>query len=373
MQPIVIAAGGTGGHFFPAEALAAELIRRGHRIVLMTDSRSGSLRSSVFADRESFVLPGSGVFGGGAWRGVQALAAIGRGALQARSILARLDPAAIVGFGGYPCVSPVLGARMLRRRPPVLLHEQNGVLGRANRLLARFGATLALSQPNTSRLPAGVASVVVGNPVRPAVAARARAPYAAPSNETNLLVLGGSLGARVLSDVVPAAIALIAPNMRANLRVTQQCRAEDLDRVRAAYAAVGIDATLAAFFADIAGLLADAHLVISRAGASTVAELAVIGRPAILVPLPGAIDDDQTTNARSLASVGGGWIMPQAHFTADALAARLTELFANPSTLANAAASAASIGHPDAASRLADLVEKTIARHAPAEITGKNQ
>ena len=366
VRPIVIAAGGTGGHFFPAEALAAELVRRGQRIVLMTDARSGGLRSPVFADRERHVLTGSGVFGGGAWRAVRALSALGRGALQARAILARLDAAAIVGFGGYPCVAPVLGSRLLRRRPPVILHEQNGVLGRANRLLARFADILALSQPTTRHLPSGLASSVTGNPVRPAIAALAGRAYLPPRTETHLLVLGGSLGARVLSDVVPAALAQLAPAWRSTLRVTQQCRAEDLARVRAAYAEAGIAAACESFFADIAGLLDAAHLVISRAGASTVAELAVVGRPAILVPLPGAIDDDQTSNARSLADVGGAWIMPQPGFTADRLAAELSALLANPSRLAAAAAQAASAGHADAAVRLADLVEATIARRQSA-------
>ncbi len=366
MRPIVIAAGGTGGHFFPAEALAAELIRRGQRIVLMTDARSGGLSSAVFAARERFVLAGSGVFGGGAMRGVHALGALARGALQARGILRGLHPAAIVGFGGYPSVAPVLGSRLLRRRPPVLLHEQNGVLGRANRLLARGADVMALSQPDTSRVPGGIRAVVTGNPVRPAVAALSGCGYTKPGDRFRLLVLGGSLGARVLSDVVPAAMAQLSPELRGRLLVTQQCRAEDLDRVARAYAAAGIAVELSAFFADIAGLLEAAHLVISRAGASTVAELAVVGRPAILVPLPGAIDDDQTSNASSLAEVGAAWIMPQPSFTAEMLAMHVQTLAGDPAQLAAAAALAATRGHADAASRLADLVEATIAQRQPA-------
>ena len=361
MRPIVIAAGGTGGHFFPAEALAGELVRRGHRIVLMTDARSGGLASVVFEGRERFVLPGAGVFGRGGVRGAKAVMALLAGAWQARTILERLDATAVVGFGGYPCVGPVLGTRLLlRRRPAVLLHEQNGVLGRANRMLARWADTLALSHEHTARIPSGVRSVVTGNPVRPAIAALAGLGYAPPEAEIRLLVLGGSLGARVFSDVVPPALAQLPEGLRTQLRVTQQCRPEDLERVRAAYAASGIVAELGSFFTDMAKLLGEAHLVIARGGASTVAELAVAGRPGILVPLPGAIDDDQTANARTLVDGGGGWIMPQSEFTSGALALRLEQLFSAPARLSDAAGRAAALGHAASASLLADLVEARI-------------
>ncbi len=357
MRPVVIAAGGTGGHFFPAEALAAELVRRGQRVALMTDARSGGLTSQVFEGRERFVLSGSGIAGRGVMRAVKSVAALAAGTLQARSILARLRPAAIVGFGGYPSVAPVLAARMLSPRPPVILHEQNGVLGRANRWLASRADLLALSLPGTTRVPAGIHTEISGNPVRPAIAALAASPYTAPTDRIRLLVLGGSLGARVFSDVVPPALALLPAELRARLAVTQQCRAEDLDRVRAAYAQSGIAADLAPFFADVAALLRDAHLVIARAGASTVAELATIGRPAILVPLPGAIDDHQSANAAALSATGGAWIMKQAEATPAALAHRLATLLADPSALATAAAAVATAGRAHAAAALADLVE----------------
>jgi UDP-N-acetylglucosamine--N-acetylmuramyl-(pentapeptide) pyrophosphoryl-undecaprenol N-acetylglucosamine transferase len=361
MRPVVIAAGGTGGHFFPAEALAAELVRRGQRVALMTDARSGGLASPVFEGRERFVLSGSGIAGRGPIRAVKAVAALAAGTVQARAILARLRPAAIVGFGGYPSVAPVLAARMVSPRPAIVLHEQNGVLGRANRWLARRADVLALSLPGTTRLPEGIRTEVTGNPVRPAIAALAAASYAPPTDAIRLLVLGGSLGARVFSDVVPPALALLPDALRARLAVTQQCRAEDLDRVRAAYAQAGIAADLAPFFPDIAALLRDAHLVIARAGASTVAELAAIGRPAILVPLPGAIDDHQSANAAALAATGGAWAMPQPGFTPEALATRLAALLDNPPALAAAAAAVATAGRAQAASDLADLVQSTIA------------
>jgi UDP-N-acetylglucosamine--N-acetylmuramyl-(pentapeptide) pyrophosphoryl-undecaprenol N-acetylglucosamine transferase len=354
----VIAAGGTGGHFFPAEALASELAMRGRRIALMTDARSAGMASTAFEQRERFVLAGSGVFGRGRLRALQALGQLAGGALQARQILARLDASVVIGFGGYPCVAPVVGARLLRRRPYVLLHDQNAVLGRANRLMSRLADGLALTHAATTHVPPGVTIVVTGNPVREAITAIAGSPYPAMDDALNLLVLGGSQGARVFSDVVPTALLALPSALRARLRVSQQCRPEDLDRVRAAYAASGIAVTLAAFFTDIPARLAAAHLVIARAGASTVSELAVVGRPALLVPLPGAIDDDQTANARALADAGGAWLMPQPGFTPAALAERLTALFGEPAALPAAAARAAACGNPTAAAALADLVEQ---------------
>ena len=370
VQPIVIAAGGTGGHFFPAEALAAELIARGHRIVLMTDARSGGLSSPTFAGREQYVIRGAGIAGRGLWRGARAVGALAAGVVQARGILARIDAAVVVGFGGYPCVAPILAARSLRHRPSVILQEQNAVLGRANRFLAARADVLALGFAATQRVPAGTRTVVTGNPVRPALSALARTSYVAATDRIRLLVLGGSLGARVFSDVVPAALRSLPAALRTRLSVVQQTRPEDLERVKAAYAGLdsgpnagmhGIPAELSAFFPDVAARLVAAHLVIARAGASTVAELAVAGRPAILVPLPGAIDDHQSANARALAEAGGAWVMPQAQFTAAALADRLTSLLNAPAALAEAAVSARSQARADAASRLADLVEAHIA------------
>lgn len=357
-RPVVIAAGGTGGHFFPAEALAAELMSRGRRIVLMTDRRSAALTSEVFEGCERLVLSGAGIAGRGLLRAARAVLALLRGIVEARRALGRLRPAVLVGFGGYPSVAPVLAARTLSGRPALVLHEQNAVLGRANRLLARCADLLALSHAATTRVPRRARVAVIGNPVRPAIAALAGAGYEPPSGQIRLLVLGGSLGARVLSDVVPEALARLAVPLRARLTVVQQCRAEDLDRVRAAYQAAGIAAELASFFADVAARLADAHLVISRAGASTVAELAVAGRPAVLVPLPGAIDDHQSANARALGA--GAFVLAEREFTAERLAALLERVLADRAALAEAAAAARALGHAGAASALADLVESRI-------------
>ncbi|HEX3576388.1 MAG TPA: undecaprenyldiphospho-muramoylpentapeptide beta-N-acetylglucosaminyltransferase [Rhodopila sp.] len=360
-QPIVIAAGGTGGHFFPAEALAAELVARGYRIVLMTDARSGALSSAVFAGREQFVLRGAGIAGRGGWRAAKAVAAMTAGVFQARGILSRLGAGCVVGFGGYPCVAPVLATSLLRRRPPVILQEQNAVLGRANRFLARRAHVLALGFEKTARVPPGTATAVTGNPVRPAISALAETGYAAATDRIQLLVLGGSLGARVFSDVVPPALGSLPDGLRARLCVVQQVRQEDMQRVKAAYAANGISAELSSFFPDVAARLAVAHLVIARAGASTVAELAVAGRPAILVPLPGAIDDHQSANARALAQAGGAWVMPQPRFTPATLAGRLSDLLGEPGALAAASAAARTQARADAASLLADLVERQMA------------
>lgn len=364
VQPVVIAAGGTGGHFFPAEALASVLLARGRRIALMCDARAAGTEGGVFAGHERFVVPGAGIAGRGTWRGAAAVAALARGALQARSVLSRLDPAAVVGFGGYPSVAPVLAARSLRRRIPVILHEQNAVLGRANRFLARQATVLALSFAATERVPRGTTTVLTGNPVRPQIAALAGAAYVPPNGAVRLLVLGGSLGARVFSDVVPDAIAALPEALRTRLSIVQQCRAEDLARVREAYARLGVAAELAAFFPDVAARLAVAHLVIARAGASTVAELAVVGRPAILVPLPGAIDDHQSANARALVAARGASVIAQRDLTSASLAEQMAALLDEPDMLAHAARAAATIGRADAAERLADLVEARMRQDA---------
>lgn len=368
--PIVIAAGGTGGHFFPAEALAAELLRRGHRIALMTDARSADYSSPVFADAERFVLKGAGLAGRGLQRAAKGALALAAGTLQARRILARLRPQAVVGFGGYPCVPPLLAARSLGgKRPATILHEQNAVLGRANRLLARGADTLALSFAETSRIPAGTRTALVGNPVRPALAALAGQGFATPQGPLRLFILGGSLGARIFSDVVPEAIGLLAAPLRTRLSIVQQCRVEDLPRVRAAYEALGVPAELAPFFGDVAGLYGTAHLVVARAGASTVAELACAGRPAILVPLPSAIDDHQSANARALAASGAASVMPQRDCTPEALAGKLAALLGDPAALAEAAAAAARLAAPDAAARLADLVLSRAEARRPQEVS----
>ncbi len=361
LGPIVIAAGGTGGHFFPAEALATELAARGHALVLMTDRRAGRRSAGVFATAEQHVLPGSGIAGHGIAGRLRGGMSLARGALGARRILRRLRPAAVVGFGGYPSVPPLLGARLLgRSRPRIVLHEGNAVLGQANALLARFADAVATSFDRVARLPAGANAVLTGMPVRADIAAAAHSPYPDASGTLQLLVWGGSLGARVFADVVPQTLAALPPGLRDRLSVTQQARAEDVDRVRAAYAAAGVDAEVAPFLDRIASRLQAAHLVIGRAGGSSVAELAVVGRPSILVPLPIAASDEQTANASALVEAGGGWMLRQNELSPDTLGALLAALLPDASRLRNAAEAAADLGRRDAATALADLVEKQL-------------
>ena len=369
VQPIVIAAGGTGGHFFPAEALASELVRRGHRVVLMTDGRSGGEQSAVFAGREVFVLPGAGIAGRGLVRGAKAAVALARGTLEARRVLARLQPAVLVGFGGYPSVPPVLAARMMRRKPTIILHEQNAVLGRANRSLARSAGWIAIGVVQTRSLPTRPPSKITGNPVRADIAALADLPYVPPEPGAPLrvLVTGGSQGARIFSTALPAALALLPAALRARLRLTQQCRPEDLEQVRAVYAEAGIEAELSPFFADIARRLAAADFVIARAGASTVAELAITGRPALLVPFPHAIDNHQLDNARSIDAL----VIEQSDFEKrpEVLAEKLRPRLESLDWLVIAAHAIAQHAIPDAAARLADVVESALRDRVESALT----
>ena len=357
MSPICIAAGGTGGHLFPAEALATEFHARGEPVVLFTDARSSAFASNAFSHAERFVLKGEGMAGRGVRKAARGALQLAAGTWQARGILNRLRARAVVGFGGYPAIPPALAAlSMGAARPVLVLHEQNGVLGRANRFLATRADALALSFAETQRIPEGAKLHLVGNPVRPALMALAGLPFPGTEGGLRLLVLGGSLGARVFSDLVPGAVAALPAELRSRLMVTQQCRAEDLDRVRAAYSALGVPAELSPFFPDVARHLSVAHLVVARAGASTIAELACAARPALLVPLPNAIDDHQSANARVLSDVGAARLMPQNGLTPEILAAEMVGFLNFPARMEAASVAAARIARPGAVRELADLV-----------------
>ena len=348
---VLLAAGGTGGHVFPAQALAAVLRARNLRLAMISDRRG-----DAFADMEVHCIAAGGIAGRGPLARAGAIAQLGQGTIQAFGLLRRLAPAVVVGFGGYASVPAVLAATWSGRR--TLIHEQNAVLGRANRLLAPRVDRIATAFATVARIPADARVVLVGTPVRPAFLDHVAAAYTPPAGDqpVRLLVLGGSQGAHVFSELVPAAVSVLPDACRRRLRIAQQCRPEDLDAARAAYAAIGADVELATFFADVPARLRAAHLVISRAGASMVSEITVVGRPALLVPFPHAIDDHQTANARAVAAAGGAWVLDQATLTAESLAARLQALLADPPALAAAAASAARIGRADAADRLADAV-----------------
>ena len=354
---VLLAAGGTAGHLFPAEALAAALLRRGIAVELATDARAAR-----FA--QSFPAKHLHVIASATWRGrdpvslARTATVLAWGTLKSWVLLRRMRPAAVVGFGGYPTIPPVLAAGLLNI--PTLIHEQNGVMGRANRLLAPRVRAIATGFPGVVEADPALdaKAVVTGDPVRQAVIEASAIPYPEldPIGHLHLLVFGGSQGARIMADVVPAAIERLAASVRSRLLIVQQAREEDLDRVRAAYARLGAAAEVESFFADLPARIAAAHLVVSRAGASTVAEVAAIGRPAILVPLPHALDQDQLANAEVLSRAGGAILLPQAEFSPERLASEITALAGEPDRLVAMAAAACAIGTPDAAERLADLV-----------------
>lgn len=356
-RPIVLATGGTGGHMFPALAVADELLLRDRHPVVVTDERGAG--RTAFDPRVDVRVVRTGTFTGRTALGkARGFADIAAGCWAARRVLREVAPAVAVGFGGYPSLPTMLAAAYGGTR--TMIHEQNAVLGRVNRLLASRVDSIAVAYPGARRpSPDALArAAAVGNPVRDAVAAVREVPYTIPDETAplELLVFGGSQGAAVFSDVVPRALIELPERYRARLRVTQQCRPEDLERVERAYAAAGIDADLSAFFADLPARLTVAHAVIARAGASTISELTVAGRPGVLVPYPHATDDHQTANARALADEGAAWLMPERRLSPRALAETLERLFGNPRLLADAAGKARGLGRPGAARELANAV-----------------
>jgi UDP-N-acetylglucosamine--N-acetylmuramyl-(pentapeptide) pyrophosphoryl-undecaprenol N-acetylglucosamine transferase len=353
--PVLVAAGGTGGHLFPAEALAAELAKRGINVHLATDRRAARY-GGAFADDAIHVIASATLRGRNPVALVRTAGLLGAGLVQAWALLGRLKPAAVIGFGGYPTVPPVLAAAW--RGVPSLIHDANAVIGRANRLLAPRVTAIATTFPEVFRGEPALAAkaTLTGNPLRPAVVTAAATPYPASPGPLRLLVFGGSQGARIMADIVPAAIGGLEPGLRARVAVVQQARDEDLERVRAAYASFAVAADVAPFFNDLPARMAASHLVVSRSGASTVAELAALGRPAILVPLPHALDQDQFANAGVLESAGGAIRLAQSDFTPRRLASEIASLAAAPQRLATMAAAAKSVSRLDAAERLAELV-----------------
>jgi UDP-N-acetylglucosamine--N-acetylmuramyl-(pentapeptide) pyrophosphoryl-undecaprenol N-acetylglucosamine transferase len=353
----VLAAGGTGGHMMPAHALAQELMQRGHHVALVTDER-GARIPGLFAGAQTHVLP-AGRLSGGPLGWMRAGRAIMAGRDMARRLHEVFQPSAVIGFGGYPALPALLAA--FKDGIPTAIHEQNAVLGRVNRLVARKVDVIATAYPVIQRLkPRHEEKVaLVGNPVRDAVLRLREEPFPAitPEGIFRLLITGGSQGASILSEVVPEALALLPLTFRRRLQVTQQCRAEDIEAVRSKYARLGIPADLATYFTDMPEKLAWSHLVIARAGASTIADITCAGRPAILVPLPSATDDHQTANARELAAAGGARAIPQHKFGAVELAKQMQKLALDPDALKNAARRSWNCGRPFATRDLADIIE----------------
>lgn len=354
---ILLAAGGTGGHLFPAEALANVLVARGFRVDLVTDHRVSNYLDR-FPAGEVHVVAADTLRGGNPFRVLLTFFRLGTGTLRSIFLLLRLRPKVVVGFGGYPTLPPMFAARLLFI--PAVIHDANAVMGRANKLIAKFASAIATGYPRTASASLDHKATHTGNPIRPVVAAAAREVYPAISetSKLKLVVFGGSQGARVMSEIVPGALGMLDGKLRSRLEVVQQSRDEDLAEAQSIYRRLNISAELAPFFADLPAKIAASHLVIGRSGASTVSELSAIGRPSILVPLPGAIDQDQLANASSLAAVGAAIVIRQSDFTSERLASELTTLFNDPARLAAMANAAKAAGRIDAAERLADLVVK---------------
>ena len=353
---LVIAAGGTGGHMFPAQALAETMLSRGWRVTLSTDARGARYAGGFPREVAREVVASATPARGGAAAKVAVPFRVGGGIAATVLRMARDRPAVVVGFGGYPSIPALTAATVLRL--PRMIHEQNGVLGRVNEVFARRVDLVACGTWPTA-LPEGVEGIHVGNPVRRAVLERAGADYVPPGEgAVDVLVIGGSQGARILSDVVPQALSALPHELRMRLRVSQQARQEDVERVTSFYRDQGIGAEIHTFFDDVPERMTRAQVVIARAGASTIADLTVIGRPAILIPYAAAAEDHQTANARGLEAAGGAEVMPEAGFMPEALTARLAGLVSQPKRAAAMARASLGYGKPDAAERLAELVDK---------------
>ncbi|MDG4719866.1 MULTISPECIES: undecaprenyldiphospho-muramoylpentapeptide beta-N-acetylglucosaminyltransferase [Thalassospira] len=356
-QVIAVTSGGTGGHMFPAVALSKSLVRRGAKVLFFTDARAARYTDGV-EGVETVILPAGGIAGKGIKGRLTGALRLSLGTLKARSLIKKAKPAAVIGFGGYASIPATMSAKWLGI--PYAIHEQNAVLGRANRLVASNAERIATSFSKVTMIAPGDEAKVIwtGNPVRAEVAALAASDYVAPTEDgpIRLLITGGSQGARILSEVLPNALVSLPEDIRKRLHVTQQARDEDIDAVRATYEGTLIDVTLASFINDIPEKLRDCHLVIARSGASTVAELTAAGRPGFLVPLPHAIDDHQRFNAQQVEDSGGAWLLPQDRFTSELVSERLTKLLTNPAALTRAAKAAKSSGRANAAERLADMV-----------------
>ena len=354
---VVLAAGGTGGHMFPAQALARELLARGASVALITDQRGGGFEQEL-SEIKTLRISGAGVVGGGLLAKAKALVKLGLGYLQARKHLGRLKADAVVGFGGYASLPTCLAGAHKGLR--VVIHEQNAVLGRANRAIAKKANAIATCFETVRNLDPKLKGRVnlTGNPVRSAIAALGAQPYAAPGqgDAINLLIVGGSQGARVFNDLMPAALCALPEDIKARLKLSQQVPGTELEGLQSGYRECGIDAELRSFFDDMPQRLKSAHLLVSRAGASTIAELAAAGRPSVMVPYPFAADDHQQDNAEAFAKAGGGWVKRQRDLTPEDMTALLSDLLCDPSQLAKAAQAARGFAQNDAAKRLADLV-----------------
>ena len=363
---ITLAAGGTGGHMVPAHALANELKDRGHGVMLVTDARGAKI-PAIFHNVPVEELP-AGRLGGGPIGMIKAVFSVMKGRSRAKELYRDFTPDCVVGFGGYPAFPALLAAQGMGI--PTILHEQNAVLGRVNRMLSRRAKAVATAYKTVQRSSVPGKHVLVGNPVRVEVSRLGEMPFPDfdDTSPLHILVTGGSQGASILSDVVPESLGQLPDELRHRLNVVQQCRPEDIEQVRARYAALDIPAETLTYIEDMPRRIGNAHLVIARAGASTIAELTAAGRPAILVPLPIATDDHQTANAREMAKAGGAVMIKQPDFTPDRLAEQVAAICGDGQALANAAQRSLGVGRPRAAQDLADLVERIAAGDTPVPV-----
>ncbi len=352
---IVLCAGGSGGHIFPAEALATELQKKGFNIFFLTDKRGQTFKDKNFS---IYQISGEAVTGKTFFKKLIALTKIALGVLQSYCLFRKLKPLVVIGFGGFASIPGATAA--ILSRIPLVIHEQNAVLGKANHLLARKASLILTSFPETKKLPLSAKVKYVGMPVRPEIANKAAYPYPYLdlNSPINLLIIGGSQGAAILSKVIPDALKMLPVNIKKRLKVSQQCRPEDINNVREAFIGSGIDNELASFFNDIPDRMANAHLIISRSGSSSIAEIFTIGRPAILIPFAKAADDHQTVNALALTDSGGGFLIPEKSFSAENLNERLLNLFKNPEILKKAASCALVPDMPKVSQKLCEIIEK---------------
>ncbi|MFN3867919.1 MAG: undecaprenyldiphospho-muramoylpentapeptide beta-N-acetylglucosaminyltransferase [Hyphomicrobiaceae bacterium] len=365
----MLAAGGTGGHLFPAFALAEELGRRGVAVDLVTDER-GDRYGTGFPARKMYTVPSATLASKSPAAVARTLFKLGSGLRRAMQLMGDVRPSVVIGFGGYPTVPPLLAASI--KGIPTAVHEQNAILGRANKMLAGRVKAVATSFEATRGIEGALVAKArfTGNPVRDVVIAEASRDYrpSAPGEPFDLVVFGGSQGARYFSDAVPPALSALPLDLRQHLAVAQQAREEDVARVEAAYRAAGIAATVAPFFKDLPARMSAAHLVVARAGASSVAEITVLGRPSILVPLPHSLDNDQLYNASRLAESGGCWCIEQKSLDQERFTSEIAALMRAPDRLVAAAIAAKKQGRPDAVQRLADLVEELAGTRSAARI-----
>ena len=355
-QTIVLTTGGSGGHIFPAQSVAAELIKKGHKVVFITDNRGNAFQD--LPNVTTYHLMAESVTGRSLFGKIKALFKLWLGAGQAMRLLIKLKPALVVGFGGYASLPTLISAQMLRI--PIVLHEQNAILGRANRIATRGVRMIATSFPHVDRIPKNIPSIHVGQPVRAPILEKNAAPF--PNNDAfNILIFGGSQGAHFFSEKLPEALMLLTPEQRAKIVLTQQARPEDEEMVKKAYENAGFQSlTIAPFFKNMPELLTNANLIIGRGGAGTLTEVMVVGRPSIIIPLPSAADNHQYANAKQLEEAHAGWVIEQKEFDAHNLAERITTLMNNPDQLKEVATKAHDLAIINAAERMADMIDDLV-------------